>query len=121
VTFTDNLLAGNTFGMIIEAAFTRAGTNRRGDITLATSGNVVTGSCQADLLVTLTNGQTGMGIPGASAPYLLGSTFDLTLGGDLSWDAAWYAHAAGFGNGLTVNGVAIPNGTRHSFNPARPC
>jgi hypothetical protein len=58
VTFTDNDLTNNTFGIIVEAAFVRAGTRRRGDITLSTSGNTITGSCQADLLVALSASPT---------------------------------------------------------------
>jgi hypothetical protein len=119
VTFTDNDLVNNTFGIIIEAAFVRAGTLRRGDITLSTSGNTITGSCQADLLVTLAQSQTALGI--MNGPYLLNSTFALTLGEDISFDDAWYAHAAGQGNTLTVNGQVIPNGLRRAFDANKVC
>ena len=39
---TDNDLVNNTFGIIVEAAFVRPATLRRGDITLSTSGNTIT-------------------------------------------------------------------------------
>lgn len=119
VTFTDNELVNNTFGIIVEAAFVRPATPRRGDITLTTSGNTITGSCQADLLVTLTNSQTGLGI-GSGLP-LLNSTYDLTLGGDLSFDDAWYSHPAGQGNTLLVNGQPIANGIRRAYDATRVC
>jgi hypothetical protein len=119
VTFTDNELVNNTFGIIIEAAFVRPATLRRGDITLSTSGNTITGSCQADLLVTLTNSQTGLGI--ASGPALLNSTYDLTLGGDISFDDAWYSHPAAQGNTLLVNGQPIATGIRRAFDANKVC
>jgi hypothetical protein len=119
VTMTDNELVNNTFGIIVEAAFVRAGTLRRGDVTLSTSGNAISGSCQADLLVSLAQSQTALGI--VNNPYLLNSTFALTLGGDISFDEAWYAHAAGQGNTLTVNGQIIANGVRRAFDPNKVC
>jgi hypothetical protein len=119
VTFTDNDLVNNTFGIIVEAAFVRPATLRRGDITLTTSGNTITGSCQADLLVTLTNSQTGLGI--ASGPSLLNSNYDLTLGGDIAFDDAWYSHPAGQGNTLLVNGQPIANGIRRTFDANKVC
>ena len=51
VSVTNNLLDGNTFGMIIEAAFPVASGSLRGDIDVTTSGNTVTRSCQNNLLV----------------------------------------------------------------------
>jgi hypothetical protein len=119
VTFTDNDLVNNTFGIIIEAAFVRAGTPRRGDITLSTSGNTITSSCQTDVLVTLTNSQTGLGI--GTGPALLNSTYNLTLSGDIDFDQAWYAHPAGQGNTLIVNGQPIANGIRRAFDPNKVC
>jgi hypothetical protein len=119
VTFTDNDLVDNTFGIIVEAAFVRLGTLRRGDITLSTSGNTISGSCQADLLVTLTNSQTGLGI--GTGPALLNSTFDLTFGGDISFDDAWYSHPAAQGNTLIVNGEPVANGLRRAFDANKVC
>lgn len=119
VRLTDNLLVNNTFGIIIEAGFPRDATLRRGDIELKTNGNVMRGSCQHDLLVSLAAGQTGLGL--SAMPYLLGSSFTLTFDGDLSWAEAWYSHPAGFGNSLTVNGAAIPNGAQRNYDPTRLC
>ena len=56
----------------------------------------------------------------ANTPYLLNSTFDLTLNGDVSWDDVWFGHPDGFGNTLVVDGNVIPNGSRQFYNPA-PC
>ena len=119
VTFTDNDLVNNTFGIIVEAAFAANNTLRRGDITLSTSGNTITASCQADLLVSLAQSQTALGI--TNNPYLLNSTYALTLGGDISFDDAWYAHAAGLGNLLLVNGQTIANGVRRAFDANKVC
>ncbi len=121
ISFTGNSLIGNTFGIIIEGAFINPAdlTRRKGDIEVATSGNVITGSCQNNLLVALSNSQTGLGI--ANNPSLANSVFSLTLGADLPWANAWYANAPGNGNTLMVNGAAIPNGFVHSYNAARVC
>ncbi len=120
-TFTGNNLVGNTFGIIVEGAFLNAtdATRRKGDIELTTSGNTFSQNCQNDVLVTLSGSQTGLGI--ASGPYLVNSTYTLSLGADIPWDRVWYAHAAGTGNTLTVNGQAIPNGTRRAYDATRIC
>lgn len=117
--FVGNTLVGNTFGMIVEGAFVRAGTQRRGDIELTTSGNSISQSCQNDLLVTLSQSQVGLGL--SNGPYLLNSSFNLTLGPDISWDNAWFANLPGVGNTLNVNGQAIASGSRIAYDAARVC
>lgn len=121
VTMTGNNLVGNTWGIIVHAAFPVAGTARRGDISLTTSGNTISGSCQNDLLVTLARHVTALGISQLTLPYLVNSTYKLSLGSDLSWDKAWFAHPAGFGNTLTVNDQTMPNGSRHAYDATRVC
>jgi hypothetical protein len=120
-TFTGNSLVGNTFGIIVEGAFLNQtdATRRRGDIELVTSGNTISGSCQTDLLVTLSNSQTGLGI--ATGAYLVNSTYTLRFGADIQFDNAWYANAAGTGNTLMVNGQAVASGSRHAYDAARTC
>ncbi|MBL8997240.1 MAG: hypothetical protein JNL44_07965 [Gemmatimonadetes bacterium] len=115
----DNLLINNTFGMIVEAAFPVAGTLRRGDITFVERNNTVIGSCQNDLLVSLSRHTTGLGL--SNAPYLLNSSYNITLDHERSWDSVWYSHPAGFGNTLTVNGAEIANGAHHAYDATRTC
>ncbi len=112
----DNTVAGNRFGIIVHAAFPVAGTDLRGDVDLTLGGNVYQGSCETDLFVAFTRHSTAMGTDPSPKPYLLNSTFQLTLNGDLDWGDAWYAHPEGFGNTLTVDGNAIPNGTRQFYD-----
>ncbi len=121
VTAIDNDLIGNTFGIIVEAAFLSQTdpTRRRGDIHLTTSGNTITGSCQHDVLVAMSNSQTALGIQNGA--YLINSSYTLTLGSDIDWNNAWYAHAAGTGNSLIVNGQAIANGIVQAYDPTRSC
>jgi hypothetical protein len=57
-----------------------------------------------------------MGIDPNPKPYLLNSTFNLALNGNLSWDDAWYSHPEGFGNTLVVDGQVIANGTRQFYD-----
>ncbi len=121
VTMTDNNLVGNTWGIIVHTAFPVAGTALRGDISLTTSGNTISGSCQNDLLVTLGRHVTALGISQPTLPYSVNSTYTLSLGSDLSWDKAWFAHPAGFGNTLIVNGQTMPNGSRSAYDAARAC
>jgi hypothetical protein len=119
VTMTGNNLVGNTFGIIVEAAFPVATGLLRGDIEVTTSGNTISGSCQNDLLVSLSRHQTGLGLQ--NSPYLRNSTFNLTLGTDISWTEAWYSNPAGFGNTVIVNGQTIANGTVASYDASRVC
>ena len=115
-TVQDNLLVNNRFGMIVHAAFPVAGTNRRGDVDVTLGGNVFQGSCQTNLFVSFARHQTGLGIDLNPRPYLLNSTFTLTLNGNLSWDDVWYSHPDGFGNTLVVDGQVIPNGSRNFYD-----
>ena len=112
----DNLLVNNRFGMIVHAAFPVNNTNRNGNVELTLGGNVFQQTCQANLLVSLSRHTTGLGLN--NAPYLLNSTFQLTLNGDLDWADAWYSHPAGFGNTLVVDGATIANGARQFYSAA---
>jgi len=112
----DNLLVNNRFGMIVHAAFPVAGTDRRGDVDMALGGNVFQASCQTNLLVSFARHQTGLGIDPKPKPYLLNSTFNLTLNGNLSWDDVWFSHPDGFGNTLIVDGQVMPNGSRNFYD-----
>ena len=60
--------------------------------------------------------QTGLGIDPKPRPYLLGSTFRLTLEGNLSWDDAWFSHPDGVGNTLVVDGQVMANGSRNFYD-----
>jgi hypothetical protein len=119
VEVRDNHLINNRFGMLIEAAFPVAGSLRRGDIEVQLGGNRFVGSCQAHLLVSFSRHTTALGL--TNNPYLLGSTYTIGLGGDLGWHQVWVGHPAGFGNTLVVNGVPMPNGISHQYDPARVC
>lgn len=112
----DNLLVNNRFGMIVHAAFPVNDTARKGDVDVTLGGNVFEKSCQARLLVSLSRHTTALGLSGS--PYLLDSTFQLDLGGDIEWDAVWYSHPDGFGNRLIVDGQLMPNGSRHFYDAA---
>ena len=120
-----NTLVGNTFGVMVEAAFPSANTTLRGDIDLTLEGNTITGNCQKDLVVAFTRTSTGLGITSGAqfqtAAYLRHSTFNLRLGGDVAWEDAWYAHPAGFENTLVVDGEVIANGSRVAYDPNRRC
>jgi hypothetical protein len=119
VTLTRNRAANNRFGLIVEAGFPVAGTALRGDVTLTTSGNSFEGSCQADLLISLSRHTTGLGL--STLPFLLNSTFSLTLGPELPFANAWFANPAGFGNRLRVNGADVPAGSRVAYDAAKVC
>jgi hypothetical protein len=112
----DNTVAGNRFGIIVHAAFPVAGADLRGDVDMTLDGNVFQGSCETDLLVSFARHSTGMGIDANPRPYMLNSTFELTLNGDLQWGDVWVAHPDGFGNTLIVDGMTIPNGTRQFYD-----
>lgn len=114
----DNLLSNNRFGMIVHAAFPTAVTARRGDVDVTLGGNVFQSSCETNLFVSFARHTTGLGL--TNNPYLLNSTFQLTLNGDVSWDDVWFSHPAAFGNTLVVDGSVIANGTRQFYDPA-PC
>lgn len=121
VTFARNNLVGNTFGIIVEAAFLSQTdpTRRRGDIELTTTGNTFSGSCQNDVLVAMSNSQTALGLQNGA--FLANSSYTLSLGSDIVWGNVWYAHAPGTGNTLTVNGAILPNGASQAYDPTRSC
>lgn len=119
VTLTRNRSSNNRFGLIVEAGFPVAGGALRGNITLTTSGNTFASSCQADLLISLSRHNTGLGL--ANLPFLRNSTYTLNLGADLPFAGAWYAHPAGLGNTLVVNGTEVAPGTRAPYDAARVC
>jgi len=64
---------------------------------------------------------TGQGSASTLTPYLLNSSYTLSLGGDIVWDDVWYRHPAGFSNTLTVEGVVIQNGSRVAYDATRTC
>lgn len=113
-TMRNNLLVNNRFGIIVHAAFTLAGTDRKSDVDVTLSGNSIQQSCQTKLLVSLSRHQSALGLK--QSPYLLNSTFMLALHDNLSWDEAWYSHPAGYGNTLIVDGQTIPNGGRQFYS-----
>lgn len=111
----DNLIVNNRFGIMVHAGFPLAGTTLRGNTDVKLSGNFIKQSCQARLLVTFSRHQRTLGI-NSVLPYLLNSTFSLSLGGDVRWDDVWFGHPAGFGNALIVDGNEIANGIRHFYS-----
>ena len=119
VVARDNTLVHNRFNMIVEAAFPVATGSLRGDIDLRLSGNTLAESCQSNLLVSFSRHTTALGL--TNLPYLRNSTFTLSLGGDVSWEDAWYGHPSGFGNTLMVDGVTMPNGVKHAYDAAKTC
>ncbi|MEJ7760848.1 MAG: hypothetical protein WKF55_14795 [Gemmatimonadaceae bacterium] len=125
VTARDNTFVNNTFGVMVEAAFPVANTALRGDIDVTLQGNTISGSCQNNLLVSFARNSTGLGVASSagfqSSAYLRNSTYSLKLGGDLDWKDAWFAHPAGNGNTLLVDGQTMPNGSRVAYDAARNC
>jgi hypothetical protein len=119
VEVRNNTLVNNRFAVIVEAGFPVAGTTLRGDVALTLANNVLTQSCQADLLVSLSRHTTGLGL--SNLPYLRNSVFRLDLGGNTLWENAWYSHPDGFGNTLVVDGAVIPNGAQVAYDPTRLC
>ncbi|HEX3234035.1 MAG TPA: right-handed parallel beta-helix repeat-containing protein [Gemmatimonadales bacterium] len=115
IKIRDNLLVNNNFGLMIDALFPQPDTRLRGDIEVTTSGNVVRESCQADLLVGFSRHYTNLGAGGD--PYLLNSTYKLTLSGDWRFSDAWFSNPPGFGNTLLVNGREIGHRTRAFYDP----
>ena len=95
-------------------AIPAAGTDRTGDVDITLGGNVIAQSCQLNLLVAFSRHNTALGL--VNGPFLLNSNFTLSLGGDVSWSDAWFAHPAGFGNTLTVDGQPIANGSRQFYS-----
>lgn len=110
----DNLLVNNRFGIIVHAAFPVAGTSLTSDADVTLGGNVILQSCQTKLLVAFSRHTTALGL--SSLPYLHNSTFQLSLGGDVSWSDAWFSHPPGLGNTLVVDGQTIDNGARQFYS-----
>lgn len=114
-SIVSNLLVNNRFGIIIHAGMTNGSTVLRGDMDATLSGNAVQQSCETDLLVTFTRGNTSIGL--ATNPYLRNSTFRLTMIGDPMWSEAWFDDPSGLGNKLFVNGLQVQNGARQFYDP----
>lgn len=108
----DNVLVNNRFGMIVHGAFPVVGGTSNLDVTLG--GNDIEQSCETKLLVSFSRHQTTLGIK--AFPFLVNSTFALTLNGDVDWNDVWFGHPAGFGNTLVVDGQVIANGTRQFYD-----
>lgn len=117
VVLQDNLLVDNRFGIIVHAGFPIAGSVLRADADVTLGGNTIEQSCQTKLLVTLSRHQRTLGL-NSTWPVLERSTLRLNLGGDLSWDEAWFGHEDGFGNTLVVDGTPSANGTRQFYSAA---
>jgi len=117
----DNQLTNNTFGIQVEAGFPLANTALRGDADVTLRGNVISKSCQKDLLVAFTRHATALGAAQLTRPYVRNSTYNLSLGGDVKWEDAWYSDPAGFGNTLTVDGVTMSNGARVAYDATKVC
>jgi len=115
----NNTLIGNTFAIIVEAGFPVANTALKGDIHVTLANNVMSQSCQTELLVTLSRHTTALGLqPG---PFLRNSSYTIALGGTIEWEDVWFNHPAGFGNTLTVDGQVIANGARAAYDAAKVC
>ncbi len=110
----NNLLVNNGFGLMVDALFPQPDTRLRGDLELTATGNDIRRSCQANVLVAFTRHFAAFE-PGGG-PYLLHSTYRLTLGGDSRFSDAWFSNPPGFGNTLIVNGREIAHRTREFFD-----
>lgn len=121
VEIRNNKLFNNTFGVQVEAGFPVANTMLRGDADVSLKGNSISQSCQRDLLVVFTRHATALGAGQLTRPYVRHSTYNISLGGDLRWEDAWYSDPAGFDNSLIVDGTEIPNGARLAYDAARTC
>ena len=49
-------------------------------------------------------------------PYMVNSTYSLSLGGDLPFSSAWFSNPKGLGNRLVVDGRVVAHGTRQFFD-----
>jgi hypothetical protein len=112
VTIRDNLLVNDNFALMVEGSFPEQGS--RGDIDVRLGGNVFRRSCQADLLVGFARHTTSLGLN--DDPYMVNSTYSLSLGGDLSFSSAWFSNPKGLGNRLVVDGRVVAHGTRQFFD-----
>jgi hypothetical protein len=114
VTVHDNLLVNNMFGVILDAGFPVAGTRLKGDMDVTFGPNNIRRSCQTDLFMTFSRHSTGLGLE--EAAYLLNSTYQLTLDGNLPFGGAWFDNPPGLGNTLIVDGRVIGHRTQRSFD-----
>jgi len=119
VVASNNLLVHNRFAFMMEAAFPDESGVLKADIDLSLSDNIVSQSCQTDLLISFSRHTTGLGL--SDWPYLHDSHYTLTLDGNLPWESVWYSHPAGHGNTLTVDGQTIPTGSRVDYDADRDC
>jgi hypothetical protein len=119
VSVTGNELTGNAFGLILDGGFPAANTLLHGDLAVTLGGNNLSGNCQANLFVAFTRHTGGLGI--TTNPYLLNSTYRLTLAGDVPWSEAWYANPPGKGNTLVVDGAIQAPGSFNAYDPLRSC
>ena len=99
----------------MEGGYTEFGSALKGDISATLTNNQFTGSCQRDLLVSMSRHTTALGL--SYAPYLRQSTFQLVLNRDLRWDDAWFSNPDGYGNALVVDSTPIPTGVRQAYDP----
>lgn len=116
VRIVDNTLSHNRFGIIVEAGFPAAGSPLRGDAVVDLAHNVFVQNCQADLYLSFARHTTGLGL--ANTPYLRNSSYQVTVDAPRT---VWYAHPAGFGNVLRINGDTVGNGVVHSYAADRVC
>lgn len=119
IELRDNDFVHNTFGLIVDAGFPVANSPVGVDADIGLGGNRFAGNCQNDLLVAFTRHTGALGL--TTNPYLHNSTYRLELGGDLSWNDAWYSHPPGFGNALFVDEIMVPPASQVAYDPARPC
>jgi hypothetical protein len=119
VRIEDNDLSDNRFAVVAEAGFPVANTGLRGNIVLELQNNVLGGSCQAPLLISMTGQGTAAGL--ANGIPVRNSTFAISLGDNLLWSDVWYSHPAGAGNTLTVDQESIVNGFRVPYDKLKSC
>ncbi len=113
----DNLLDNNRFGIIIHAGFPVAGTELRGNADITLGGNTITHSCQTKVLISMSRHQRTLGL-NQTLPYLLNSTYEIALNGDVAATDFWYGHPAGQGNVLVVDGAPVAHGVRQFYSAA---
>jgi hypothetical protein len=118
VVVQDNDLSANRFAVVAEAGFLVANTAQRGSIDLALKNNILSGSCQAGLLIAFNAQSTAMGLQSGIATK--NATYAVTLGDDIKWSDVWYSHPAGSGNTLMVDGQQMANGSRAAYD-AKGC
>ena len=115
VVVRDNDLSANRFAVVAEGGFLVANTTLRGSIDLTLKNNILSGSCQAGLLIAFNGQSTAMGLQSGASTR--NSTYSITLGDDIKWSDVWYSHPVGTGNTLMVDGQPVPNGSRAAYDP----